>query len=1452
MAAERLERLKSDLLAGAIDDADFADQLEQMPAEDRRQLLRDWAKQLKVKKQSETPVERFRSFSSALPSRLSTRAEALSAVSSMPGSSSLSDSVNSDSPPTPEPTMTSLLHMSSAPGTVFVHSPREALLSSAPLENSPSTVPQSHRRSVGMRSSSISIFSSAPFRHISATPTGEPSPRTRPSEAPAALGESQVQGSAPPLRQLVRTPSLTSFSALNTSGVDTAPLSPRHSTHAPATATSPTPSMSPIEPPHLQLSQPPPNSDPVVLHHLNQPLSPQPLPANAVAGSAPSVTSSQPHAPSSPVLGPQTASAAPVHHYGAHLQPSDAVPQPAVSSVRQEALDREQGRRDREQERIREEQREEASLEARQSQNEQAELARLERNRTERAAGNQRDPRPQSTDTVQLNRVEREIVRTILREDLSNGDSSPSRSRRAQSVSLPPISSEKPPGLPLSAPKTDSASGAGPTKPQVVSESENPAPNVVVTSASPFVVQETVDLAPDAVEGSDSSPVRSPLHNLKRKSIPRPPTSPPLSALPKPPAPVTALPSRPRPRTESFRNPLGVVGHSLLLQNIQLQEKEAESRQKFKALVEISHTMASELKLDSLLSILRQKSKELLEADRCSLFLVNKSKQELYTKLAEGYDLTFPLSEGIAGHVATTGETLSFADAYSDPRFNRNIDDATGYRTKSILCMPVRRGTSGEILGVIQMINKYDGAFSSEDVELLQAFCSHAAVAIENAHLYSRERASRKKFQALVQISEILSSELELEPLVDILRQKSKELLDADRCTLFFFNKDTGMLATKLAEGRIVYFPATQGIAGHAVTTGETLNIVDAYTDPRFNQAVDRETGYKTKSILCMPVRTSREGEIVGAIQMVNKLDGVFGKEDEELLEAFSAQAAVAIKNSQLYEETVQTRNNVQRVLESVPSYVVGFGPDGMLASTNRDVTPLLPHGVSPDIVHTRPYTDWMPDIIAEDITICSEQGLSRRRADVRVGETLACTYSVVPLKGFTGLPEGVLVVLDDVSQVHEMHEAMTEMESRIETLRTEVTTVFEAPIQVVVKTIEEISRGSYSVTEAREKLMKCLKLLSSSDLFQPDFSQLLRDLDKETEQWILAQYTSPHVSVTVSHSWPDVGSLQRPVERLTMLRDWNFDCIMHSEEALLNFSVDIFHQLGLTQQFSIPEANLRSFLLDIRNNYRKNPFHNFQHAFSVFHISYLFLVTTSAAKWLTNLDMFALLIAALCHDLDHPAVNNGYEISSDSALAIQYNDTSVLENYHASKAFQILRRPESNILCGLTRQEYKEVRQAVINAILHTDMALHFEMITKIKQHQNSAGATLRRETKEDRHMLVSLLLHSADLSNPVRPPAISRVWVYRLKDEFAQQVQKEKESGLPVTSFMDVGNDELLIAKNEIGFIDFVCRPLWTSLVNFLPELEHRIATMNENKAYWQSIVEASSGAATPRAAQ
>ena len=188
------------------------------------------------------------------------------------------------------------------------------------------------------------------------------------------------------------------------------------------------------------------------------------------------------------------------------------------------------------------------------------------------------------------------------------------------------------------------------------------------------------------------------------------------------------------------------------------QRKAIEIRyNKLQRLIEASKIINSTLDLNKLLGLILNSATQSIEADRGTLYLVDDVKKELWSKVLQGTDMVeirLPIGKGLAGFVAETGETILIPDTYADPRFNPEIDRRTGYRTRNMICMPMKN-KDGKIIGVFQLLNKNQGSFDTDDVSFIDALSAHASVAIENAHM-AQEMVANERLSAVGKMASVI------------------------------------------------------------------------------------------------------------------------------------------------------------------------------------------------------------------------------------------------------------------------------------------------------------------------------------------------------------------------------------------------------------------------------------------------------------------------------------------------------------------------------------------------------------------------------------------------------------------------------------------------------------------------------------------------------------------------
>lgn len=430
--------------------------------------------------------------------------------------------------------------------------------------------------------------------------------------------------------------------------------------------------------------------------------------------------------------------------------------------------------------------------------------------------------------------------------------------------------------------------------------------------------------------------------------------------------------------------------------------------------------------IESLIEQVVHTASQVMHADRATLFLLDRANDELWSMVAEASGrrrIRVPAGTGVAGWVARTGELLNVPDAYADERFNPEVDRQTGYRTHNILCGPVRN-LSGEIIGVVQVINKDAGDFDAEDERLFQAFCHQAAIAVENYQLYGRLVDSHRKMAAVLEVANAVNQTLDLEALIHGVVQILSEVLRCDRASFFVLDVEADELWSMDALGselKEIRFPTSAGLAGHVARTGEKLNIADAYDDPRFNAEIDRRTGYRTRTVLVAPV-LNREGKVIGVTQAINKNQGRFESEDAELLDALCSQIAVALENAQLYDRTARMGNYLRNVQESISNAIVTLDDARNVITMNRAALEIF--GCREGDFGQRPVGELLGPDNPELLRMIDEVSAERGQVslyDVSFVSPSGARHSLNAhardLRGDEGEAQGLVLVLEDITE---------------------------------------------------------------------------------------------------------------------------------------------------------------------------------------------------------------------------------------------------------------------------------------------------------------------------------------------------------------------------------------------------------------------------------------------------
>ena len=451
--------------------------------------------------------------------------------------------------------------------------------------------------------------------------------------------------------------------------------------------------------------------------------------------------------------------------------------------------------------------------------------------------------------------------------------------------------------------------------------------------------------------------------------------------------------------------------------------EQLEQLRQLQMLTALSQRVAALDSLEAVIDTLLQAAIQEIGADRGSLFLHDDETGELYTYISTGLgsrQIRLLDDLGIAGAVFHNGRGEIIHDPYSDERFHPDVDQQTGYTTSSLVCAPIRNAKR-ETIGVVEMLNKVDGTFDADDLALLEGMTSQCAITLEALQRLERTTRERQREVDFLNLVSDLTSELELTTLLSRVVSEATRLLDCDRTTLFLNDEKTGELFSYVVdklELRELRFANHLGIAGAVFTSGQSIRIPYAYADLRFNPAFDRQSGYFTRCILCVPI-FAKDGRTIGVTQSLNKRGGPFTSEDESRLRAFTAQIASALENAKLFSDVQAVKNYNAAMLESMSNGVITFDEDGNASTCNAAGTRILRCdeaqllGRAPDQVFDG--NAWL----VERIRHVAETRATDLVMDAQLpvdGDIVSANVTVLPLLSSDDEQLGTLVMIEDIS----------------------------------------------------------------------------------------------------------------------------------------------------------------------------------------------------------------------------------------------------------------------------------------------------------------------------------------------------------------------------------------------------------------------------------------------------
>jgi adenylate cyclase len=437
---------------------------------------------------------------------------------------------------------------------------------------------------------------------------------------------------------------------------------------------------------------------------------------------------------------------------------------------------------------------------------------------------------------------------------------------------------------------------------------------------------------------------------------------------------------------------------------------------------------------DDILKYLIELACQLTQSERGSLFLHDTSTRQLYTRVALGNlhrEIRIDEGSGIAGHVFTTAESLIVNNPYDNQYFDKQVDQQTEFTTTCIACVPII-AMGDNVIGVLEVLNQQGGYFSEPDIDTLTTITAQCSATLHAFSLIERMEAAKQREIEFMNLVSKLTTELDLGTLLNQVVDAATEMLQAERATIFLNDEKTNELFSLVGAGldsQEIRFPNHIGIAGTVFQDGNSVNIPHAYADLRFNPDFDKQTGFFTRSILCVPI-INKEGRRIGVTQVLNKIGATFTPEDESRIHAFTGQISVGLENAKLFGEIRTMKNYTDSMLQSMSNGVITVDDMGTVKSLNKAAERILSVEVKGVIGQPAKEllpknNDWLFKLIGK---VCNENAIETlpdATLNTPTGQ-ISANLSLQPMESGDGDTTGTLIVVEDISNEKRVRTTMS------------------------------------------------------------------------------------------------------------------------------------------------------------------------------------------------------------------------------------------------------------------------------------------------------------------------------------------------------------------------------------------------------------------------------------------
>ena len=773
-----------------------------------------------------------------------------------------------------------------------------------------------------------------------------------------------------------------------------------------------------------------------------------------------------------------------------------------------------------------------------------------------------------------------------------------------------------------------------------------------------------------------------------------------------------------------------------------------------------------------------------------------------------------PSSSGIVGDSLTQGCLLNVSINKLMSSYDKNVD---GIDDESVLVSPISDIRGDKKWAVCLRKSEKIPIFSTEDENLLRVITPYLITALDNAIRFSEAGEGKLKgsldHQCVTFLQDASTSISKGEEVLNILKNSFnaiQTLCNADRAYFFQFMPLSQQFETvfcSIPKEQIISHK-DKGLVSKTFFNQEFYNIPVAEDDPNFDISADLSTGYKTKSIISIPIINNRK-ESVGVAQFLNRKDRKpFSNIDLGYIILFGQFCGLLIENSNLYNKNSLFQKQLENYILCSLEISKKKDPKEILETIIQNVK----NSCECDRCSIFIYDD-VRNVLTTFITDANNLPLT---LPVSVG--VAATV-------FTNKTS---LFVNDPYHDPRFNKHVDKSTGYI------TNNVLASPIinneGIAIGVIEIINQkhGNFSSDH-----VKILESFSSIISIVFEVNRLQEIMYKGTVRVEMSKW----IGEFERDSFEIPTKLKIPENKSSELYKLNFFADDWNGIGLFKIVFHIFNSFKILERFNISNELFFTFLYKVRESYNEPPYHNWIHAIDVLQYVTYQVHLTNSFNILTPFELFAVCVAAISHDVNHGGLNNAYQKITESPLGQLYHDRSVMETHHCSILISIISKPDSNIFHSLNHEEKKTIWKWIIHLILATDMALHFKLIDQANRVLEQNLLDLKEETH--RLMSMELIMKVSDISNVSRPFKSADMWVDVLQEEFYRQGDKERELGISYTQPLN-NREGQNKAKGQVGFYKAVCLPLYQTISRIFPELVVNLNSVKSNLSRWEEILQ------------